>query len=95
MNDCSERQQNNTNMEIIPHTLILTMKKSNFCEKPSSPFKNKKCNTQKNYKKRVRKSIFPFRKKLLKSQDLAKRKIIRDTSFFTKCGYECILLKTL
>ena len=69
--------------------------RSNFCEKPSSPFKTKNVTLIKKLKKRVRKSIFPFRKKLLKSQDLAKRKIIRDTSFFTKCGYECILLKNI
>lgn len=56
-------------------------KKVIFAKNPPLLLKIKNVTLKKITKKRVRKSIFPFRKKLLKSQDLAKKKIIRDKSF--------------
>jgi len=38
-------------------------KKSNFCEKPSSPLKDKKCNTQKKLQKKSQKIDFSISKK--------------------------------
>ena len=76
--------------------MILRRKKkkknrSNFCEKPSSPFKTKNVTLIKKFKKRVRKSIFPFRKKNTTQFSKNNSRQI----FFTKCGYECILLKNI
>ena len=71
----------------------MTKKKnrSNFCEKPSSPFKTKNVTLIKKLKKKSQKIDFSISKKNTTQFSKNNSRQI----FFTKCGYECILLKNI
>ena len=65
--------------------------RSNFCEKPSSPFKTKNVTLIKKLKKKSQKIDFSISKKNTTQFSKNNSRQI----FFTKCGYECILLKNI